>query len=94
MEANQTLNNDLICAIATPPGQGGVGIVRLSGKGAGEVAAQLCAKPLQSRTAVYTDFFDAQELLDNGLALWFPGPNSFTGEDVVELGSNKMQISC
>jgi len=85
VEANQALNNDLICAIATPPGQGGVGIVRLSGKGAGEVAAQLCAKTLQSRTAVYTDFFDAQELLDNGLALWFPGPNSFTGEDVVEL---------
>ena len=83
MEANQALNNDLICAIATPPGQGGVGIVRLSGKGAGEVAAQLCAKPLQSRTAVYTDFFDAQELLDNGLALWFPGPNSFTDPAVI-----------
>ena len=85
METNQALNNDLICAIATPPGQGGVGIVRLSGQGAFEIATQLCGKPLISRTAVYTDFFDAEELLDNGLALWFPGPNSFTGEDVVEL---------
>jgi|TARA_B110000977_G_scaffold201070_1_gene293977 tRNA modification GTPase len=82
---NQALNNDLICAIATPPGQGGVGIVRLSGEGAHTIAAQLCKKPLISRTAVYTDFFDAEEMLDNGLALWFPGPNSFTGEDVVEL---------
>ena len=85
MATNQALNNDLICAIATPPGQGGVGIVRLSGEGAHTIAAQLCKKPLISRTAVYTDFFDAEEMLDNGLALWFPGPNSFTGEDVVEL---------
>ena len=85
MATNQALNNDLICAIATPPGQGGVGIVRLSGAGAHAVAAQLCKKPLLSRTAVYTDFFDVEELLDNGLVLWFPGPNSFTGEDVVEL---------
>ncbi|MDB0050670.1 tRNA uridine-5-carboxymethylaminomethyl(34) synthesis GTPase MnmE [Pseudomonadales bacterium] len=85
METDQALNNDLICAIATPPGQGGVGIVRLSGEGAHTIAAELCKNPLRSRTAVYTDFFDAEELLDNGLALWFPGPNSFTGEDVVEL---------
>ena len=59
--------------------------MRLSGEGAHTIAAQLCKKPLISRTAVYTDFFDAEEMLDNGLALWFPGPNSFTGEDVVEL---------
>lgn len=59
--------------------------MRLSGEGAHTIAAQLCTRPLLPRTAVYTDFFDAKELLDNGLALWFPGPNSFTGEDVVEL---------
>jgi tRNA modification GTPase len=85
VEPNKALSNDLICAIATPPGQGGVGIVRLSGNGAHAIATQLCKKPLLPRTAVYTDFFDAGELLDNGLALLFPGPNSFTGEDVVEL---------
>ena len=85
MEPNKALSNDLICAIATPPGQGGVGIVRLSGNGAHAIATQLCKKPLLPRTAVYTDFSDAGELLDNGLALLFPGPNSFTGEDVVEL---------
>ena len=85
METNKSLSNDLICAIATPPGQGGVGIVRLSGNGAHAIATQVCKKPLRPRTAVYTDFFDAEELLDNGLALLFPGPNSFTGEDVVEL---------
>ena len=59
--------------------------MRLSGDGAHTIAAELCKNPLRARTAVYTDFFDAEELLDNGLALWFPGPNSFTGEDVVEL---------
>ena len=59
--------------------------MRLSGEGAHTIAAELCKSPLRPRTAVYTDFFDAEELLDNGLALWFPSPNSFTGEEVVEL---------
>lgn len=78
-------DEDLICAIATPPGQGGIGVVRLSGRGAKELSERLCGKPLQPRRAVYCEFRHAGEPLDDGLALWFPAPNSFTGEEVVEL---------
>ncbi len=76
---------ELIAAAATPPGQGGVGIVRLSGAGAHDLAASICTKPLQPRVAVYCDFRVAGEVIDQGLAIWFPGDASFTGEEVVEL---------
>jgi tRNA modification GTPase len=80
-----SLDNDLICAVSTPPGEGGVGIVRLSGPGAKEAAQTLFAKELTPRLAHYGMFSVSGEPLDDGIALWFPGPNSFTGEDVVEL---------
>ncbi|MDB2416198.1 tRNA uridine-5-carboxymethylaminomethyl(34) synthesis GTPase MnmE [Pseudomonadales bacterium] len=80
-----SLDNDLICAVATPPGEGGVGIVRVSGPGAKEAAQTLFAKELSPRSAHYGMFSVSGEPLDDGIALWFPGPNSFTGEDVVEL---------
>ena len=79
------VDQDLICAIATPPGQGGIGVVRLSGPGAKQLAEEVCAKQLTPRKAVYCEFSHQQERLDDGLALWFPAPNSFTGEEVVEL---------
>ncbi len=78
------VDQDLICAIATPPGQGGIGVVRLSGPGAKELAETLCAKPMQPRKAVYCEFNHQNERLDDGIALWFPQPHSFTGEEVVE----------
>jgi tRNA modification GTPase len=78
------VDQDLICAIATPPGQGGIGVVRLSGPGAKELAETLCAKPMQPRKAVYCEFNHENERLDDGIALWFPQPHSFTGEEVVE----------
>ncbi|MGB0998226.1 MAG: tRNA uridine-5-carboxymethylaminomethyl(34) synthesis GTPase MnmE [Pseudomonadales bacterium] len=78
------VDQDLICAIATPPGQGGIGVVRLSGSGAKELAETLCAKPMQPRKAVYCEFTHQNERLDDGIALWFPQPHSFTGEEVVE----------
>ena len=77
---------ETIAAIATPPGQGGVGIVRVSGKKAAEIAEQLTGKKLTPRYAHYTPFLDENnETIDNGLALFFENPNSFTGEDVLEL---------
>ena len=79
------VDQDLICAIATPPGQGGIGVVRLSGTGAKQLAETVCSKQLTPRKAVYCEFSHQQERLDDGLALWFPAPNSFTGEEVVEL---------
>lgn len=78
--------NDTIVAQATPPGRGGVGIVRVSGpacKAAAEALLHHCPKP---RKAEYLPFYAANgELIDEGIALFFPGPNSFTGEDVLEL---------
>ena len=76
---------ELIAAVATPPGQGGVGIVRLSGAGALAVAAQLIDKPLPPRVAVTANFTVDGEVVDQGIAIAFVEPNSFTGEDVVEL---------
>ena len=81
----QVLDQDLICAIATPPGQGGIGIVRLSGVGAKQVAETICERKLVARSAVYCQFVHGSEHLDDGIALWFPEPQSFTGEEVVEL---------
>ncbi|BBU79581.1 hypothetical protein EIMP300_09810 [Escherichia coli] len=79
-------DNDTIVAQATPPGRGGVGILRISGLKAREVAETVLGKLPKPRYADYLPFKDADgSVLDQGIALWFPGPNSFTGEDVLEL---------
>ena len=73
-------------AIATAPGRGAVGIVRISGKGLGLITQALCGKSLKPREAAYLAFRDAQGVaIDHGLAIHFPAPHSFTGEDVLEL---------
>ena len=79
-------NNDPIAAIATAPGRGAVGIVRISGKQIGPVIEALCGRPLKAREATYLPFRDmAGAAIDHGLALHFPAPHSYTGEDVLEL---------
>jgi tRNA modification GTPase len=78
--------SDPIVAIATAPGRGAVGIVRVSGRGLAALAAAVCARPLVPRQAVYGAFVDAHgAAIDHGLALLFPAPASYTGEDVLEL---------
>jgi tRNA modification GTPase len=78
--------NDPIVAIATAPGRGAVGIVRASGRDLSTLIAAVCAKPLTPRFAHYGPILDAAgQALDQGLAIHFPGPNSYTGEDVLEL---------
>ncbi len=80
------VDQDTIAAQATPPGRGGVGIIRVSGRKAAAVAEQLLGVLPKPRYAHYGPFYDAdQTQLDQGVALYFPGPNSFTGEDVLEL---------
>ncbi|WP_034945328.1 tRNA uridine-5-carboxymethylaminomethyl(34) synthesis GTPase MnmE [Erwinia oleae] len=80
------MNSETIVAQATPPGRGGVGILRVSGSRAAEVAQALLGKLPKPRYADYLPFRDEDgSALDQGIALWFPGPNSFTGEDVLEL---------
>ena len=77
---------ETIVAIATPPGKGGVGVIRISGESARLIGEKVAGKKLEPRYATYAEFrSNKNEAIDSGLALFFPGPNSFTGEDVVEL---------
>ena len=77
---------DPIVAIATAPGRGAVGIVRASGKDLGALIEAVCRKPLRPREASYQNFVDADgQAIDQGLALHFPAPHSYTGESVLEL---------
>lgn len=79
-------NTQTIAAIATAAGAGGVGIVRLSGPLALQIGQQMSGRSLQARRAFHVRFRDEHgQTLDDGLAIAFPAPNSFTGEDVVEL---------
>lgn len=79
-------NVDTIAAIATPAGRGGIGIIRISGPNARNLGEQICAIELKPRYAHFVKFVDQNNvLLDEGVGLFFPGPNSFTGEDVIEL---------
>lgn len=75
-----------IVAIATAPGRGGVGIVRISGQQIAPVIRALCGRSLSPRQATYLPFRDAHgQIIDKGLAIFFPAPHSYTGEDVLEL---------
>ena len=86
MNAFSHIANTPIVAIATPPGRGAVGIVRVSGKSIAPLIRALCGRDLKPREATYLPFVDAVgEAIDHGLALYFPAPHSFTGEDVLEL---------
>ena len=80
------MSNETIAALATPPGRGGIGIVRVSGPGVATIAAALLGDLPPPRKAVLRHFRDArQQSIDEGVALYFPAPHSFTGEDILEL---------
>ena len=77
---------DTIAAVATAPGRAGIGVVRVSGPAVRAVIAGMLDRVLPPRAATLCDFRDANgDTLDRGLALYFPGPESYTGEDVLEL---------
>lgn len=78
-------STDTIAAVATAPGRAGVGIIRISGPDCKTVAAAILKRLPKPRYAEYLPFFATDQVLDQGIALYFPGPNSFTGEDVLEL---------
>jgi tRNA modification GTPase len=87
------MNQDTIIAQATAPGKAGVGIVRISGSLASGVASQLLGKVPATRQAEYLPFYDADGgVVDQGIALFFKAPNSFTGEDVLELQGHGGQV--
>ena len=80
------VDKDTIVAIATPPGKGGIGIVRVSGKETKGIMCQLVSSELTPRFAHFCSFNDEQgNVIDRGLAIYFPAPASYTGEDVLEL---------
>lgn len=80
------MSTDTIVAPATPPGTGGVGIVRVSGPGVEAIARAMLGSLPEPRTATYRNFSnEAGEHIDAGIALYFPAPASFTGESVLEL---------
>jgi tRNA modification GTPase len=79
-------SSDTIAAVATPPGRGGVGIIRISGPDSASIGQAIGGQLPTPRYARLTAFLDAgAEAIDEGILLYFPAPNSFTGEDVVEL---------
>jgi tRNA modification GTPase len=79
-------DSDPIAAIATAPGRGGIGVVRVSGGDLASVASAICARPLAPRHATFTSFVAADGgAIDHGIAIHFPAPHSYTGEDVLEL---------
>ena len=80
------MNYDPIIAIATAAGRGGIGIIRLSGKNLDCIREAICAVELKPRYATYVAFLDEhQQTIDKGIALFFPAPHSYTGEQVLEL---------
>lgn len=81
-----TVFQDSIVAIATAPGRGGIGVIRVSGEKSASVAQSVLGKLPEPRNAHYGPFKGQNaQVLDEGIAIYFPGPNSFTGEDVLEL---------
>ena len=75
---------ETICAIASAIGQSGIGIVRVSGPLAKSTSKKILQADLKPRYAYYGAFYDQNNVVDKGVAIFFPGPNSYTGEDVVE----------
>ena len=79
-------NQDTIAAIATAPGRGGIGVVRVSGRRLDVFAQTICARTLHARVATLCEFNDDQgDHIDQGIAVYFQAPHSYTGEDVLEL---------
>ena len=86
--------SETICAVATPPGRGGIGIVRISGPACPKVAQALLGRVPSPREATLADFRASNgEILDSGIALYFPSPASYTGEDVLELQGHGSPIA-
>ncbi|MBL4585229.1 MAG: tRNA uridine-5-carboxymethylaminomethyl(34) synthesis GTPase MnmE [Pseudomonadales bacterium] len=86
METLLNSDTDTIVAIATPPGRGGIGVIRVSGPASSSIAKTILGFLPEPRKSRYGSFYDTHKnVLDEGIALYFEGPSSFTGEDVLEL---------
>jgi len=84
--SDSTTVREPIAAIATAPGRGGIGVVRVSGRGLETLVGAVLRRSLSARYAAYGPFFaDDGSVLDRGIAIFYPAPHSYTGEDVLEL---------
>ncbi|WWO98937.1 MAG: tRNA uridine-5-carboxymethylaminomethyl(34) synthesis GTPase MnmE [Candidatus Dasytiphilus stammeri] len=93
MNFNYNKSKDTIVAQATPPGYGGISVIRISGERTSQVAEQVLGKLPCPRYADYLSFYDEKgRIIDKGITLWFPAPYSFTGENVLELHSHGSPI--
>jgi tRNA modification GTPase len=95
MTDRRSLSSDTIVARATPPGRGGIAIIRLSGPDVPRMCKALVGRVPEPRMATVTEFYDANnEGIDSGIVLFFPTPHSFTGEDVLELHGHGGPVVC
>lgn len=86
LDQGAQMTSDTIVAIATAPGRGAIGVIRISGPAARAAMLAVCGRSLAPRVATHLSFLDQdQQAIDDGLAIFFPGPHSYTGEDVLEL---------
>ncbi|HQT27082.1 MAG TPA: tRNA uridine-5-carboxymethylaminomethyl(34) synthesis GTPase MnmE, partial [Burkholderiales bacterium] len=86
-------SDETIAAVATPPGRGGVGVVRISGGLVRAMMQGILGKAIEPRKAVLSDFLDSKGgAIDRGIALHFKAPHSYTGEDVLELQGHGGQV--
>ncbi|MFH1334623.1 MAG: tRNA uridine-5-carboxymethylaminomethyl(34) synthesis GTPase MnmE [Pseudomonadota bacterium] len=87
-------SSETIVAVATPPGRGGVGIVRVSGAQSQAIAKSITKKTLKPRYTYFSSFYnETDDVLDQGIAVFFNGPQSFTGEDVLELHAHGSPVA-
>jgi tRNA modification GTPase len=95
MTGRRSLGADTIVAQATPPGRGGISIIRISGPDVRRISGDLVHRVPEPRMATVTEFYDADdEGIDSGIVLFFPAPHSFTGEDVMELHGHGGPVVC
>ena len=88
-------SSDSICAVATAPGRGALAVIRLSGPDAHTIAEQVTHRKLAARQAILTGFYDARgERIDQGIALYFQAPASFSGEELVEFHTHGSPVVC
>ena len=86
------MNNEAICAIATPPGTSALGIIRVSGTNIKKLLRPIFSTRLKDRAAILTDMYDGSELIDNVISIYYASPRSYTGEDVIEIICHGNQI--
>ena len=86
------MNNEAICAIATPPGTSALGIIRVSGTNIKKLINPIFSKELKDRAATLVGIYDGSELIDSAISIYYASPRSYTGEDIIEIICHGNQI--